>query len=716
MFKNVGFIASVFLCSALLYSAPAENSASVANRRTAIRYLQLSKQYASEKSWDAADSNAKLGLAYDDKIADLWYLRAVSQRNSGGKKSAILPLVEKAMTEGEWVDYNRDSARILYADLLCSVRKFDQAFSVLDSSPFIYSADAEYIRARSYYSLGGADNYSKARSKIDAARRVYPTDVRFAQLFYKYEYMIFRQSKAKTASGTVVLDEKAQKLSDAFIAGMPVYKNVDPDTEVLAALFCSDSNKRVRMLKSFAAKNHRSPLFAVIALENGLLKEQAAMDYLYGIADQMIPFSIIEDFIPLLKDSENKREFGEYLNAYNGVLLFDTDSDLIDNMSVVYNRGRPQKIFYDENQDDEEEWVAECDFGVPVVLNLAENAMDIFYTDWPFISKVEYKMEGPSSDDSDGSQSRALTFNLIAETLRWTPFRVNSDSSVKENLGVDFFKPVLSDEKEIISGEELLKAALNYEMPSKERENSVIKVSLLNGEAQIATYSESDKVYAVAQFENGIPVLRTVDADGDGMFETTEMYGFSRSMSQNYISVNDEMQIMTNLFGSPAHGTGFYVKKIQIDRNGDTVPDFIEEYTEGKGKISSWDLDSDGNWDVRYVRLPETSDRKIIEEASFHQPLSNSLVTVVSENGIPVSVKAGNQILEVKKGNTQNFYWIEDETHRYGTSSDEEKIREKINLIADQGVSTIVENENERFLAVRIEKMIFAERMPRHIN
>ena len=39
------------------------NSASMANRRTAVRYLQLAKQYASEKLWNEASSNAKMGLA-----------------------------------------------------------------------------------------------------------------------------------------------------------------------------------------------------------------------------------------------------------------------------------------------------------------------------------------------------------------------------------------------------------------------------------------------------------------------------------------------------------------------------------------------------------------------------------------------------------------------------------------------------------------------------
>ena len=53
-------------------------SASVANKKTAVRYLKLSEQYAADKKWEEAKSNAKIGLAYDDSIADLWYINAVS--------------------------------------------------------------------------------------------------------------------------------------------------------------------------------------------------------------------------------------------------------------------------------------------------------------------------------------------------------------------------------------------------------------------------------------------------------------------------------------------------------------------------------------------------------------------------------------------------------------------------------------------------------------
>ena len=283
-FVEFNIVLSSFSLS-VLNAQGVSNSASVANRRTAVRYLQLAKQFAADKFWSEADSNAKMGLAYDDKIADLWYLRAVSQMNLGEKKSKILPLIVTALTEAEWVDYNRDGARILYSDILCSTRQFVQSLSVIDSDPFVYSADAEYIRAKAYYCLGVDESVNKARSRLDAARRVYPADSRFAELFYTNEYRILRN--------TNVVSGETRSLADAFSLMVPLYKNARDDLEVYAAIFAGNESKKIRMLKAFNSKHQKSPLYALEALKTGLLQEDEALDYFYQFADKTINLCVV---------------------------------------------------------------------------------------------------------------------------------------------------------------------------------------------------------------------------------------------------------------------------------------------------------------------------------------------------------------------------------------------------------------------------------------
>ena len=101
-------------------------------------------------------------------------------------------------------------------------------------------------------------------------------------------------------------------------------------------------------------------------------------------------------------------------------------------------------------------------------------------------------------------------------------------------------------------------------------------------------------------------------------------------------------------------------------------------------------------------------DGKLREEAKFHQPLTHSLVTVSSENGIPVFVQNGQDILSVAKGKSANFYWISDA----GSQKDEENISSALNQVSEQGVSMIVESGTNRFLAVRIEQLIFGMNIP----
>lgn len=693
-----------FFCQNL-FCQTTQNSASVANRRTAIRYLQLAKQNFSDKNWDEAVSASKIGLAYDDSIADLWYINAAAKMNRGDKKSEVLSLVSKSLAGGEWVDYNKDGARILYADLLCSTREFSEAVSVLDQNPFIYSSDAEYIRAKAYYNERTAESIENARLKIDAARRVYPKDERFPRLFYSFEYELLNE---KSDDENYNMDELVQKIADSFFASISNYLKSDPEIELLASFFIENPEQKSRFVKAFNARGEKSPLYPALALELGLIDERSALDYFYDFSDKSVSLPVLRQFIKSIKDEENKKELCEYLNSYGGTLLIDTDGDLAVNMIVKYERGRPISISYDKNEDDENEWTSECDFGVPLNLSLASPPLKITYENWPFIRQIVYNFY------SENSSSENVSFDIIADSLAWCPFSIEAEQTAKENLDIDFFIPVPEDLENLdLSGEKLINSAMSYTISSKERKNASVRVTLLNGFAQEATYSVDGKTYAVAKFENGLPVTRLVDMDGDGIFETVEEYGYSHDLNENFISKEDEMQIITNLFGHAASQTGIYLKSIKIDKNGDTIPDFAEEYTAGGGKISTWDSDFDGKWDVRYVKLP-SPDGKIHEQSMFYEPLKNEVVTVEFVDSVPVDVKAGDENLSVKKGENDNFYWLSEENDgaSVSKSSSEKKIIEKINQIDSQGVCIIVEDESERFIAVRIEDKIFAEKLP----
>ena len=104
-------------------------------------------------------------------------------------------------------------------------------------------------------------------------------------------------------------------------------------------------------------------------------------------------------------------------------------------------------------------------------------------------------------------------------------------------------------------------------------------------------------------------------------------------------------------------GSGLYVKMIQIDENADTVPDFSEEFIEYDGKISSWDYDGDGNWDVRYKRYPlRDKNDPLIEDSEFYKMPEKQLVVITRWNGVPVKVAVENMIFSVTEGTNSKFY------------------------------------------------------------
>ncbi|MBR0032916.1 MAG: hypothetical protein IJP61_11630 [Treponema sp.] len=687
---------SLFLLASSVAQVPS-GSASVANRRTAIRYLQLASQYINEKSLREADSNIELGLAYDDTIPDLWYLKALSASMRDAPKAEIIPFVEKSLQLGKWAQSNRDAARVLYADLLCETLRYEESLQVLDEKPLIYSSDAEFIRVKDYYGLGTND-FRDARGRINVARKVYPEDPRFALLFFRREYANMRKN--------IPVSDDVKMLAAKFVQAVDFYKNPSDELCLYAAIF-SDGEEKERKLKKFQAEEKKAPLFAQVALEAGIINDFEALDFFYKFADSVIDISVVEPFVRAVKDEKARKELSDYFNSYDGIISVDTDGDLNANIIVKYKRGRTEAMVYDRNQDGSIDWVCECDFGSPTKLHVAKDSLDITYVNWPDVYKAVYNLESKHSD---------LVFNLVAENVAYSPFAIDYNEVLKDALDVEFYLPLLIDD-DAITRSDFIKAASSYEIPSSERENAVVNVSLLDGVTQGAKYYDGERLYAFAEFENGRPVRRLVDKDNDGFFETTEIYSFTQNKNEKFLSQEDEVQMITNLYGQPSLSDGCYLKMIQVDMNCDTVPEFIEEYTAGLGKISSWDFDFDGKWDVQYVLYPANGSKIVKEEAKFHQPFTNDVVTVTMENGKPVYVlvsgndKGGrlteNRLL-VEPGKNENFYWVA----QVGDEVDEENIIKSVNQITSQGVSIIVTSENDRFLAIRIGQQIFGEKLP----
>ncbi len=672
-------------------------SARKANRQTALRYLKLAKDYAMQDDWQKALAASTAGNNYDASVADLWYLMALSQYKSGATRKKVLPILRNSLGGAEWVDYNKSSARIFYADLLCSTGKAQTALDVLDERPMLFSADTEYVRIKSYYTLGTSEAAQKARERLDMSRRVYPADERFPNLFFAYEYRIMHQKNYATGTFDYMPpDSVARKTADYFITRVPEYNKQNPELEVYAAIFAQDES-RSRLLKAFDARGFKSPLFPAAALEEGVLDEESALDYFLDFMEKGVDLFEAEHFACALKSEDVKKKFFAYLNSYSGTLYADTNNTLENNLTVVYNRGRPAKILYDADNDGGLDWFAELDFGVPKFASFEDKKIDVYYGTYPSPVRIVFK-EVPGEEG-------ITIFNLADETVDAEIFSVKAD----EFLAAAGYKEAfyIVDQNSLWSGttlfdvDRLILSISSMEKPSKERDGALVRFSMLDGVPYAADYLVDEKLYARAQFTK--PLTRNVDRDGDGIFETTEVY--ADNDGSVVVSQEDSDAASQNIWGSPAPRPRIYLQMIQIDRNNDTLPDFIEEYWTLGGRRSTWDSDYDGEWNQRYTVFPREEGQPLEELTEFYLYSGGKKVPVSIRlvEGEPSEIKVDDSDVPVSNGKKKGFYWL----YEAGTESQELNLLGQVSGL-EQGVLVQVDDGDCFLQAVSIGQNLFA--------
>lgn len=720
--KKRGFIFSLFSMMLLLgifFPVNAQDSSSdIAHRHTALRYLQLAKNYAVAGRWDQALLQAQNGNLYDSKVADLHYIIALSSLNLGSTRYEVINMLDKTINskEYEWLDYSQNSARILYADLLCSTGENQKALDVLDANPLIFSADAEYIRIKSYYQIGTEESLQKARNKVESVRKIYPNDLRFPRLFFSYEYLIsYYPDEGSNVFIWHEVSDNVKKIADSFIKRVPEYDRSDSDIEMYAAIF-SEGDARKRLLQSFKARGFTSPLYPTFALEQNLLTEDEALDYFLNTMDSgAVDLINLESFSAVLQNEDVKKRFAENLESFSGIITLDVNRTGEANLVATYDRGRVSAINYDYNNDGIESWNAICDFGVPKTLDYFSGSMIVDYQTYPFVSKISGLSFSGNSNlvlKNETKDNDEVFISMVDETFEWSPFTIAPDSFILDSLGIDFFI-ILPNKKQTIpflNEDSFLQAMNQLNIPGKEVENSRIQVSVLNGKPYEADYFVDDVRYAHANFalQNGT-VVRSVDKNGNGDFELTETYAYDTE-DLGYATQEDYDLVASNLLGSlSSTNSKLYLKLIQLDSNKDTNPDFTEEYLPHGGRISSWDTDNDGKWDLRYEKF---SGDVLIEKNYFY--LTGNLVTITSINGEPTLVNSEGKDFEVVRGSTESFYWVGDK----GPEELEQDVFIKLKKVWSQGVSVVsneVTSENQETgsyaIAVRVADKIFARYM-----
>lgn len=641
-----------------------------ANKKTAQRCLQLAENCMIGQDWKNALGQAELGLAYDETISDLIYVKAAAQNKLGEPRATVIKTIAKAFDENNWVNYNLNNARILYADLLCDTGMYDKSLELLNSNPFIYSADAEFIRIKDYYRLGTADSITQARTKINSARKIYPQDTRFPELFFVFEMMFMNYAERNGI--TYEIPDSVQTIADSYIVHFPDYKNPDLsviEMEIMALLFAK-GEAQTRLLRAIGEQNQDSPLFAYTGLRSGILSEEKAYNLFFEKSNGSYYLSILESFVPLIKNPGLVENLTQRLNAFNGTLYIDEDLDFRNELVVQYDRGRPLYISYDKNNDQIIDLYAVCDFGVPMQLSFDAGRLILNYDIYPAVKKVELV-------------ETHQIFHFLNDDLCFTPFDIQLDKTFT-NLNCSFFVPYLDSEYSVPDEYILAQRSSCVEMPTAERFGSSVIYTVFAGRPVFATFQTNNVKFAFATIEPGLPFVRYADYDNDGVFETAETFDIDR---ENQYTSEEEIALIKKIFGENTFSSNLYLKKVEVDRNSDTVVEYKEEFLGNGGKLSAWDNDNNGIWDYEYILYPREEGNAKIEEVLFYDQNGLPSIILKSEDGIPKVITTSYEEVELVPGKKENVYWLGES----GTPEQENKLLKKCPSDMENGAISLFE-------------------------
>ena len=688
----------LFLCFLIMFVELSaffaqSKSAASANRKTAERCLSLSENFMLNSDWKNALGQAELGLSYDDTISDLFYVKAAAQSNLDYTKADVIETIKESFAKDNWINYTKNSARILYADVLSDTGLYDESIAVLDMEPLLYSADSEFIRIKDYYRMGTADSISQARVRLNSSRKIYPKDSRFPELFFMFEFAFMNY--AERSGSPYEIPEIVQTIADSYIAKIPDYNSQNVTMEIIALLFCQGEGQK-RLLKAVGEKNQNSPLFAYAALKAGIISEEKAFNLYFDSSDNSYSLSLLESFGMLLSDPALIQSFGDQLTALEGKVLIDSDLDLLNELTVEYERGRAKSILYDANSDGVAELYALCDFGTPLSLSFDGGRMSLFYDDFPCVAKVV-------------DNSTASIYHFLSYDFSYNPFEMTADS-LFSRFNVDFYIPLIDREIEYPEEYLLARRASSVELATKERNDSRVIFTVFDGRPVFAVFMNGAYRYAYATIEPGYPFVRYVDSDNDGTYETSETYDVD---SQNKYTNPDDIQLIKNIFGQNTFSERLYLKKVELDRDGDTKIEFSEQYLGNNGKISSFDSDGDGVIDYEYIRYPDSDDGKLVEETILYVAAAGDLkqegyISLHSEEGIPLSMKYGEEEALIFAGHRPDFYWIGEKA----SQETEDFIYEKIKDGLENGLVQLFDfDENARLSVIKIGGAYFCRKL-----
>jgi hypothetical protein len=554
--------------------------------------FEEARSLAESGDWASASPLLAEARAQDGGDSDIRFYSALVSRSMGAPLGDSLAELDAALASDRFSEYREDEARLMKAELLVVLRRWQEALSILGGSSPEPDLEGRWMLARAKAFLGsGAE--SSCAAELERALRRRPDDPAFARFVF-----------SAAASGARALpDSRAlRSLVELAMSRVERCAPYDPELPVLAAPFMLDRDAAANAVLAFRASGGKSPAATLLALEYGLADESSAAAELFSgsYALRSGDFARAHE---LTRSPAGRAAFADALAAYAGRIETDRDGDGVVDWVSVLSKGQPIFFSFDADQDGSSDLTLSFTDGLPSSAELGQAGLSFGYGEYPALETAR----------ATGGEVEVV-FNLEPGTLHYRPVLMSPVAG--EGRGA-----VLLPEP---TGEPAPteRAIVSSALSRRERRGEIEELLYLDrGVSLRREILKKGQLALVTEYRLGLPSVERADLDGDGRFETERGYAAAESGT------------------GPAAAAE--LAWARVDSDGDGLFEYREETRFPFRK--EWDLDANGSVDAVENR---TQDGSLLCEyssrldGSFDERLvlRGGEIAGFSKNGIPVAL------------------------------------------------------------------------------
>ncbi|MDR2193075.1 MAG: hypothetical protein LBP19_01175 [Treponema sp.] len=469
----------MLLCTVSVFSLDTRDSDTI----LAQNYFAWAQKRVDEGRWREARAGLERSLDFADVSSDISYLLALVRLHEGAPRLLVLEAAELALATGRWRHYTAEQGKLLYARLLIGLHTFSAALDTLAG----VSECAEKCELQ-LLAFKGLNNRAAFDTAAVFALDMYPRNPVFVRIIFTY-----------FADGDMLPERNERDIIYLCLSRLPILMEYDPELAYLAVPFIPNEVHARLLVAAYLATYKPNADSIPAALSLGLIDEQSAIDTMF---DSVIDKETLLSVWNLCTDT-GRTGIRQRLLSWTGVITTDTDKDGIVEMQISYRNGRIASYREDTDQDDAMELIVLFENGIPI--RAETGGITVQWERYPAILSADLK----------GSRYFPKPNDFFFEPLRFTALVQGSVLYPERN------KQTASR----LTERTLLASAILIERDSAGFSGAKERIELVSGIPQCAREYVNEKLVSETTYRQGTPLIKKIDFDLDGMFETTLVLG-----------------------------------------------------------------------------------------------------------------------------------------------------------------------------------------------